>query len=211
VFADRASAGQTLATQLSQYAGLDDVVVLGLPRGGVVVAAEVATALGAPLDVCVVRKLGVPGREELAFGAVGDGGALVLNTEVVHAFRLTDDDIQGVVRRETVELRRRELAYRGESAPPISLTGSTAILVDDGLATGASMRAAVQAVQTANPARIVVAVPVAAAATCALLKQVADEVVSVETPTSFIAVGQWYLDFRQTTDNEVRDLLSVRR
>ena len=211
MFTDRASAGRTLASHLSAYSRGDAVVVLGLPRGGVVVAAEVATVLRAPLDVCVVRKLGVPGREELAFGAVAAGGALVLNGEVVNAFRLTDEDIQGVVRRERLELDRRERAYRGESAPPVAVAGSTAILVDDGLATGATMRAAVEAMRAAEPALIVVAVPVAAAATCAMIQQLADAVVCAEMPSSFSAVGQWYLDFRQTTDDEVRELLAFRR
>ena len=211
MYTDRASAGGVLATRLGAYAGRDDVIVLALPRGGVVVAAEVASALGAPLDVCVVRKLGVPGREELAFGAVAAGGALVLNHEVVQAFRLSEEDIQSVVGRERVELERRERAYRGASAAPLSVTSKTVLLVDDGLATGATMRAAVEAVRTAGPARIVVAVPVAASATCAMLERMADEVISAEIPTSFFAVGQWYVDFRQTTDDEVRELLAVTR
>lgn len=210
MFSDRASAGRVLAAHLPAYAGRDDVIVLGLPRGGVVVAAEVADALPAPLDICVVRKLGVPGREELAFGAIASGGALVLNSEVVQAFQLTDDDIHGVVRRERVELERRERVYRGHGTPQ-SLPGRTVVLVDDGLATGATMRAAVEAVRQTAPAHIVVAVPVAAAQTVAALEQIADQVVSADTPRSFMAVGQWYVDFRQTTDDEVRDLLALRR
>jgi predicted phosphoribosyltransferase len=211
VFSDRASAGRILAAHLGAYAGRHDVTVLGLPRGGVIVAAEVAKALDAPLDICVVRKLGVPGREELAFGAIASGGTQVLNSEVVHAFRLSNDDVDRVVRRERVELERRERAYRGDAASPQPLAGRTVVLVDDGLATGASMRAAVEAVRQAAPAHIVVAVPVAAAPTCTMLQDVADDVVSAETPRAFMAVGQWYVDFRQTTDDEVRELLALRR
>lgn len=211
MFSDRASAGRILAAHLGAYAGRHDVTVLGLPRGGVIVAAEVAKALDAPLDICVVRKLGVPGREELAFGAIASGGTQVLNSEVVHAFRLSNDDVDRVVRRERVELERRERAYRGDAASPQPLAGRTVVLVDDGLATGASMRAAVEAVRQAAPAHIVVAVPVAAAPTCTMLQDVADDVVSAETPRAFMAVGQWYVDFRQTTDDEVRELLALRR
>ncbi len=210
MFEDRASAGRALASRLMTYADRDDVVVLGLPRGGVVVAAEVAAALRAPLDVCVVRKLGVPGREELAFGAVASGGAQVLNPDVLHAFRLTEEDIAGVARRELVELRRREELYRGADALPLAIDGKTVILVDDGLATGATMRAAVDAARTAEVRAVVVAVPVAAAPTCELLRGVADEVVCVDTPAAFFAVGQWYADFRQTSDDEVHDLLTRR-
>ena len=205
-FANRADAGRALARQLGHYAGRDGVVVLGLPRGGVPVAAEVAAALGVPLDVFVVRKLGVPGRAELAMGAIGPGGVRVLNREVVDAYRLAAADIGAATERETAELERRERAYRGADTAPLALTGRTAILVDDGLATGATMRVAVQAVGAAGPALVVVAVPVAAASVCRDLESVADEVVCVLTPLAFVAVGQWYDDFGQTTDAEVREL-----
>jgi predicted phosphoribosyltransferase len=206
-FADRAHAGRALGSRLAHYAGRDDVIVLGLPRGGVPVAAEVATALGAPLDVCVVRKLGVPGRPELAVGAIGPGGVQVLNQDVVDAYRLSPDDIATIAERELAELERRERAYRGDDAPPLTFAGRTPILVDDGLATGASMRVAVRAVRAAGPDRIVVGVPVAAQSVCSDLAALADEVVCVQMPFTFVAVGQWYDDFSQTTDAEVRDLL----
>ncbi len=205
-FRDRSDAGQRLAERLSSYGGRPDVVVLALPRGGVPVGFEVARALGAPLDVFVVRKLGVPGREELAMGAIAWGGIRVLNDDVVAALRIPDRVIEVVTARELQELRWREREYRGDRPPP-EIRGQTAILVDDGMATGSTMRAAVAAVRRLEPARIVVAVPIGSAAACADLELVADECVCCMTPDPFHAVGIWYDDFAQTTDDEVRDLL----
>ena len=202
-FADRADAGRRLAERLGAYAGRGDVIVLGLPRGGVPVAAEVARSLPAPLDVCVVRKLGVPGDEELALGAIAAGGVLVLNDRVVSGLHLSDEAIAGVAAVELAELRRREQAYRGER-PPADVAGCTVIVVDDGLATGATMRAAVRAVRMRAPARVVVAVPVAAPETCAALGPEVDEVVCALRPSDFRSVGGWYDDFAPTTDDEVR-------
>ena len=206
-FVDRHAAGKTLAAALEHFAGRHDIVVLGLPRGGVPVAYEVAQALAAPLDVFIVRKLGVPGHEELAMGAIASGGVRVLNDDVVHWYQLSAAAIDAVHKAERAELERREQTYRG-GRPPVSITGRVAILVDDGLATGSSMRAAVLAVRDLQPSRIVVAVPVGAAETCRALRQTADEVVCVQTPDPFRAVGLWYDDFSQTTDDEVRDLLA---
>ena len=202
-FADRADAGRRLAERLGAYAGRGDVIVLGLPRGGVPVAAEVARSLPAPLDVCVVRKLGVPGDEELALGAIAAGGVLVLNDRVVSGLHLSDEAIAAVAAVEHAELRRREQAYRGER-PPADVAGRTVIVVDDGLATGATMRAAVRAVRMRAPARVVVAVPVAAPETCAALGPEVDEVVCALRPSDFRSVGGWYDDFAPTTDDEVR-------
>jgi len=202
-FADRADAGRRLAERLGAYAGRGDVIVLGLPRGGVPVAAEVARSLPAPLDVCVVRKLGVPGDEELALGAIAAGGVLVLNDRVVSGLHLSDEAIAAVAAVEHAELRRREQAYRGER-PPADVAGCTVIVVDDGLATGATMRAAVRAVRMRAPARVVVAVPVAAPETCAALGPEVDEVVCALRPSDFRSVGGWYDDFAPTTDDEVR-------
>jgi predicted phosphoribosyltransferase len=206
-FRDRLEAGQVLAERLGEYAGDPDVVVLGLPRGGVPVAFEVARALSAPLDVFLVRKLGVPGHEELAMGALASGGLRVLNRAVVDRLGITDEQIDLAVGLEAQVLADRERDYRGER-PPGDVEGKTVILVDDGLATGASMRAAVAALRRQNPRRIVVAVPVAAAETCAALEVEADEVVCARTPEPFYAVGLWYDDFSQTSDAEVRALLS---
>ena len=206
-FADRAEAGRQLAERLGEYAGRDDVVVLGLPRGGVPVAAEVARALGAPLDVFLVRKLGVPGREELAFGAIALGGARVLNGDVVAMLGIDEDTIEAVARREQTELERRAEAYRGSTEPP-DVRGRTAMLVDDGLATGASMRAAVEAVRALGPERVVVAVPAAAAETCSRLARHVDQVVCLLTPEPFFAVGMWYRDFSETSDDDVRAALA---
>jgi putative phosphoribosyl transferase len=206
-FANRAAAGRSLAGHLAHLSGRDDLLVLGLPRGGMPVAAEVATALRAPLDVYVVRKLGVPGHAELALGAIGPGGVRVLNADVVRAYRLDEAAITAVVERESAELSRREREYRGGGGLPVEVAGRTVVLVDDGLATGATMRAAVQAVRQSHPAHVVVAVPVAAASTLHDLESLADEVVAVQTPATFVAVGQWYDDFSQTTDAQVRDLL----
>lgn len=205
-FRDRREAGRLLSERLSAYAGRDDVVVLALPRGGVPVGYEVARSLGAVLDVFVVRKLGVPGHEELALGAVASGGVRVLNDDVVAALGLTDDEIDSIAARELVELERREREYRGDR-PALALEGKVVILVDDGLATGATMRAAAQAVRRLEPQSVVVAVPVAAERTCDELRGEADEVVCAFTPEQFYAVGLWYEDFGQTSDREVRELL----
>jgi putative phosphoribosyl transferase len=206
-FRDRGEAGRVLARELDRYAGRDDVVVLALPRGGVPVAHEVAKALGAPLDVFVVRKLGVPGHRELAMGAVASGGALVLDEGLIRSLRIGDAEIQQTIAAELRELERRERAYRdGRDLP--ELAGKTVILVDDGLATGSTMRAAALAVREHHPARIVVAVPVAAAETCDELRDEVDEIICAVTPRPFHAVGLWYDDFSQTSDEEVRELLA---
>jgi predicted phosphoribosyltransferase len=205
-FADRAEAGELLAERLSAYRDRDDVVVLALPRGGVPVGREVARALGVPLDVYVVRKLGVPGHEELAMGAIATGGVRLLNYDVIDALGIPMNVIDAVAAREQQELARREQAYRGDRGP-IALTNKTVILVDDGLATGATMRAAVMAARQQQPARVIVAVPVGAVSTCADLAAEADDVVCVRTPDPFVAVGLWYRDFTPTTDHEVRSLL----
>ena len=206
-FHDRREAGRLLAQKLQAYAGRPEVLVLALPRGGVPVAAEVAQALGAPLDVFLVRKLGVPGHEELAMGAVASGGLGVLNADVVSGLRIPESVIRTVAAREQQELVRREELYRGDR-PPREVRGRTVILVDDGLATGATMLAAIRALKQQPPARVVVAVPTASAETCEALKAEADEVICGITPEPFVAVGQWYEDFSQTSDAEVRDLLA---
>jgi putative phosphoribosyl transferase len=205
-FRDRTDAGQFLATKLTAYASRPDVLVLALPRGGVPVAFEVAKALSAPLDVFLVRKLGVPGQEELAMGAIASGGVRALNQEVVEMLHIPEGVIAAVADEEQRELERRERAYRGDRPVP-SMRGCTLILVDDGLATGSSMRAAAAALRQRGPARIVVAVPTAAPETCSELKTEVDEIVCAITPDPFYAVGLWYEDFSQTTDQEVRDLL----
>jgi putative phosphoribosyl transferase len=207
LFFDRSDAGRKLAAALAQYAGRSDVLVLGLPRGGVPVAFEVAQALRAPLEVFIVRKLGVPSQPELAMGAVATGGVLVLNDEVVRQLDIPRSVIDRVVAAEQLEIERRERRYR-EGRPAPELAGRIVILIDDGLATGSTMRAAVCAVNTQKPARVIVAVPVAAAATCDVLRRDADEVICPATPEPFFAVGQWYRDFEQTTDEEVHDLLA---
>ena len=205
-FRDRTEAGQLLSERLRSYAGRDDVVVLALPRGGVPVAYEVAKALGAPLGVFVVRKLGVPGHEEVAMGALASGGLVVLDTGVVQRLGIGRNQLEAVVSREAEELRRREAAYDGR-LDPHELQGKTVILIDDGLATGSTMRAAALAVRDLDPARIVVAVPVASQETCDAFRDVVDEIVCEMTPQPFNAVGLWYEDFSQTTDEEVRALL----
>jgi len=206
-FPNRTEAGRLLAKKLVKYAGRDDVIVLGLPRGGVPVAFEVARRLGAPLDVFIVRKLGVPGFEELAVGAIASGGVRVLNEDVMRALPNADELIESVTERETVELDRREQTYRnGRSAP--ELRDRVVILVDDGLATGATMRAAVKALRQRGVARIVVAVPVGPPDTCREFEDAADETVCASMPEFFQAVGQYYEDFSQTSDEEVRELLS---
>jgi putative phosphoribosyl transferase len=206
-FADRAAAGRVLAEKLSAYAGRDDVIVLALPRGGVPVAYEVARALPAPLDVFLVRKLGAPGHEELAMGAIASGDVVVMNDEVLKAMQVSDEFIAATIDSERQELARRELAYRGDRSP-IDVRGRTVILIDDGLATGSTMRAAVTAVRRLHPARIIVAVPIGAPSTCAEFRSIADDVICAVTPEPFRAVGMWYDDFSQTDDDEVSDLLA---
>lgn len=206
MFKDRNDGGRQLAKKLEIYAGRSDVIVLGLPRGGVPVAFEVAKALGVPLDVWVVRKLGVPGHEELAMGAIASGGRRVLNDSVVQMIGISDEAIAEVAAQEQRELERRERVYRGDR-PPLEVEGQTVILVDDGLATGASMRAAVRALRAQNPAHIIVAVPTAAPQTCAEFEDEVDEIVCAITPQPFKGVGAWYEDFSQTTDEEVRNIL----
>jgi putative phosphoribosyl transferase len=206
MFADRHDAGRVLADRLSGYERRKDVIVLGLPRGGVVVAFEVAKALRAPLDVYVVRKLGVPGHEELAFGAIATGDVRVLNPDVVQAAGVREADIQSATAREQAELERRERAYRGDQ-PPLDLKGKAVILVDDGLATGASMRTAILSLKAHRPGWVTMAVPTGPISTCRELESEVDEAVCVMTPEPFFGVGQWYLDFSQTTDAEVIDLL----
>jgi putative phosphoribosyl transferase len=209
LFADRREAGRQLAARLRDYAG-SNTIVLALPRGGVPVAYEVARALGAPLDVFIVRKLGVPGHEEFALGAIASGEVVVLNPELANQLGLSRQDIQTIIEAERRELDRRERAYR-EGAPPLDVRGRTVILVDDGLATGATMLAAIAALRKLGPARIVVAVPVAAPETCEAMAGAADEVVCAVTPQPFHAVGLWYDNFAQTTDDEVRALLHAAR
>lgn len=206
LYQDRREAGEVLAHELSSYRG-QDVVVLGLARGGVPVAWQVARSLDAPLDVFLVRKLGVPQWEELAMGALASGGGVVINENLVRSLGIGDEAIQAAIARETEELRRRERAYRGDRPPP-QLAGRTAILVDDGIATGASMLAAVRAVRATNPARVVVAVPVGPPSACRELAKEADDVVCASMPAGFEAVGQVFADFHQVSDDEVRELLA---
>jgi len=206
-FFNRTEAGQFLAENLSSYADREDVIVLALPRGGVPVAAEVAKRLNAPLDVFVVRKLGLPGHPELAMGAIASGGARVFNGEVVNALRIPDEVIDAVSAEELIELQRREKAYRA-GRPPLDVEGKTVIVVDDGVATGSTMLAVISALRQLNAARIVVAAPVAAASTYSEMQRAADEVAAVILPENFYAVGLWYKDFPQTSDDEVRDLLA---
>jgi putative phosphoribosyl transferase len=210
LFRDRADAGRKLAARLRPYAGRDDVLVLGLPRGGIPIAYEVARALGAPLDVFVVRKLGVPGQEELAMGAIATGGVRVVNRDVVDALHIPPDVLDRVAAQELRELERRERSYRGDRPEP-HVAGKTVILVDDGLATGSTMRAAVAALRAQDPARVMVAVPVAAPSTCEELRREVDDIVCLATPEPFLAVGRFYDDFSQTTDEEVRELLAPAR
>ena len=207
-FKDRVQAGQYLADKLMRYSGASDAVVLGLPRGGVVVAHEIADKLGLPLDVFLVRKLGVPGYEELAMGAIASGGTRVMNEEVMRQIRIPASVVEAVAEREELELKRREAAYRG-NRPPLEVKGLTVILVDDGLATGATMRAAVTALRKQNPGRIIIAVPTASPEVCNEFRADVDEILCGMTPTPFHAVGVWYEDFSQTTDEEVRQLLKA--
>jgi predicted phosphoribosyltransferase len=207
LFQDRYEAGRALGAELKEYADRPDVVVLGLPRGGMPVAAEVARVLSAPLDVFVVRKLGVPGMEELAMGAVATGGVVVVNRDIVEAYRIPAYVVEAAAEGETADILRRERLYRGTNAP-LDVAGRTVILVDDGLATGATMQAAVMAVKELGPSHVVIAVPVAPAETVDELRRGADDVVFVEAPQLFFAVGQWYIDFAPVSDEEVRELLS---
>src|SRR5947207_5678752 len=205
-FPDRAEAGRMLGLKLSKYAGREDVIVLGLPRGGVPVAYEVAQALRVPLDVFIVRKLGVPGFEELAVGAIASGGVRVLNDDVVRALPNANEIIEAVTAKEIAELERREREYR-DGRPSPEITGKTVILIDDGLATGATMRAAVKALRQCGAAKIVVAVPVGPPDTCKEFEEQADETICLNMPEFFQAVGQYYEDFSQTTDEDVRELV----
>jgi putative phosphoribosyl transferase len=205
-FRDRADAGRILAADLAHYAGRTDVIVLALPRGGVPVANEVARAIGAPLDIFLVRKLGLPGQEEFAMGAIASGGVRLINNDVVRAYGVSAAQIESIVAAEQRELERRERAYR-DGRPLPQIAGRTVILIDDGLATGFSMRAAILALRADAPARVVVAVPVAARETCEEFRDLVDEIVCAETPDPFYAVGIWYEDFSQTTDREVHELL----
>ncbi len=207
-FRDRVDAGRVLSRSLAAYAGRPDVLVLALPRGGVPVAFEVAQALGVPLDVFVVRKLGMPGHEEYAIGAIASGGVRIVNEDAIRTFGITDAEIDAVAAEEGVELERRERRYRGGRPPP-DVAGRTVILVDDGLATGSTMRAAVEALREEGTARLVVAVPTAAPETCDEIGALVDEMVCAITPEPFYAVGLWYEDFGQTTDEEVHDLLAI--
>jgi putative phosphoribosyl transferase len=205
-FRDRRDAGRRLAAELRAYANRRDVIVLALPRGGVPVGFEVARALHAPLDVFVVRKLGVPGHDELAMGAIASGGVQVVNRDIVRLARVSDEQLAQVVAAEKMELERRERLYRGDRPFP-DLHGTTAILVDDGLATGSSMRVAIAALRLEAPTQIVVAVPIAAPDVCESVRSAADDVICAETRDPFRSVGTWYDDFSQTTDEEVHDLL----
>jgi putative phosphoribosyl transferase len=206
IFSNRREAGSRLAEHLRDYANRKDVIVLGIPRGGVPVAFEVARTLEVPLDILLLRKLGVPGHEELGFGAIASGGIRALNPEVVEALRISPLDIELVTNRERKELKRREQAYRGQR-PPLNLRGLTVILVDDGIATGSGMRAAVGALRQMQPAHVVIAVPVAPSATCNRLRSEVDDLVCLTMPEPFYGVGQFYFDFSQVSDQEVNELL----
>lgn len=206
VFRNRVEAGQELATLLAKYANQTNVLVLGIPRGGVPVAFQVAARLHAPLDVFIVRKLGVPGREELGFGAIASGGIRFLDAEIVEAVGISDFDIERIAAMEKQELERREQAYRGER-PPLSVEGQTVILVDDGIATGSSMQVAITALRQMKPIRLVIAAPVAPDSTCRRLRREVDELVCLQMPVSFYAIGEFYEDFSQVSDQEVTDLL----
>ena len=205
-FSNRVEAGQQLATYLHAYANRQDVLVLGLPRGGVPVAFEVARSLQVPLDVCIVRKLGVPGHKELAMGAIGLGGVRILNEDVIDIWRIRQEEIDRVVRAEQEELDRRDLLYR-RGRPLPEVRGKVVLLVDDGIATGATIKAAISTLRRQHPQQIVVATPVAPPSVCRELRAQVDDVVCLATPEPFYAIGQWYVDFGQTSDGEVQDLL----
>jgi putative phosphoribosyl transferase len=205
-FRNRTEAGQILAQHLTAYTNRENLLVLALPRGGVPVAFEVATALNAPLDVCIVRKLGVPGHKELAMGAIASGGIEVLNNDVINTLGINKEIIQGVAAEELQELQRRDRTYRGD-APPINVKNKTIILIDDGIATGSTIGAAIALLKQQQPASIVVAVPVAPRSTYKELHSEVDEIVCLQTPELMSAIGVWYEDFSQTTDEEVRELL----
>lgn len=209
-FSDRYQAGKTLASLLKSYAKNSDVIVLALPRGGVPVAAEIAKSLAAPLDVFIVRKLGVPGHEELAMGAIATGGTVVFNEDIVGGLHISQAAIDRVIAAEQQELKRRESAYRGKKPFPV-LQDKIVILVDDGIATGATMRAAIKAIKLQHPKRLILAVPVAAFSTIAEMSHLVDEIVCPLKPHDFYAVGAWYDDFPQTSDEEVFELLDVKR
>lgn len=209
-FRDRREAGRALAAELSKYARQENTLVLGLPRGGVPVAFEVATNLQLPLDVFVVRKLGAPGHEELAMGAVATGGVRVMNEEALSLLRISDEEIEAAAERELEEMKRREKVYRNDR-PPLLVEGKTILLVDDGIATGSTMLAAIEALRKQQAAKIVVAVPTMAPSSLPAFKKKTDEVVALITPEEFMAVGQWYDDFSQTSDQEVQDLLEKGR
>ncbi|MDW7773891.1 MAG: phosphoribosyltransferase [Desulfobulbaceae bacterium] len=204
--ADRETAGRILAQALQVYAGREDILILALPRGGVPVALEISTLLGAPLDLMLVRKLGAPGQEELAMGALATGGVQVLNREIVAALHVNEEAVRKTSEREYIELERRQKTYRGDRPLPV-IENRIVILVDDGIATGATMKAAIKALRQQEPARIVVAVPVAPVDTVEELKHLADEVIAIYTPEPFIAIGRWYSDFSQLSDEEVRSAL----
>jgi putative phosphoribosyl transferase len=206
LFRDRRDAGQTLARALIHYAHRSDTVVLGLPRGGVVVAQEVAVAIDAPLDVFIVRKLGVPGYEELAMGAIASGGVRVINRQIVDQLRIPPEIIDAVVQRESIELQRREAEYRGDRSM-LDVHGRTVLLIDDGLATGSTMKAAVTALRQFKPGSVVVGVPISARETCDEFRDEVDEIVCARTPEPFYSVGAWYEEFHQTSDEEVRELI----
>jgi putative phosphoribosyl transferase len=208
IFLDRIDAGRRLAKKLETFAGRKDVLVLGIPRGGVPVAFQVASELEAPLDVFVVRKLGVPSHEELAFGAIATGGVRVLDKQIVEEVGISDSEIERITARQRQELNRRESVYRG-GRPPLNLKGKTVILVDDGIATGASTLAAITALRELKPERIVLAAPVAPASTCRRLRRVVDDLVCLHTPEAFFAIGQFYEDFSQVSDEEVTSLLQL--
>jgi putative phosphoribosyl transferase len=207
LFKDRADAGRRLSSRLSQFASRNDVLVLALPRGGVPVGFEIALALISPLDVLVVRKLGAPGQEELAMGAIASGGTHFINSDIVHALHISVQQLDERLAQEQQELERREHLYRGDRGTP-DIHGHNVILVDDGMATGSTMRVAISAVRRNNPTSVIVAVPVASYSVCRQLDKEADSVVCLYTPVDFYAVGQWYGSFTQTTDDEVRDLLN---
>ena len=209
-FRDRHDAGRRLAAELRVYANRPDVLVLALPRGGVPVGFEVATALNVPLDVFVVRKLGLPWQQELAIGAIASGGVRVLDRDLIREARVSDADVERVTETQKAELERQERHYRGVRPFP-DLHEKTVILIDDGLATGSTMRAGVVALREERPARIVVAVPVASPQTCDAFRDIADDIICAETPTPFQAVGIWYEDFAQTTDEQVHELLAAAR